>query len=47
MQGTLPVRIIFIDNQNYNNGIQLNQINGPKSDLPVTFIFSALKTSKF
>ena len=36
-------RIIFIDNQNYNNGIQLNQINGPESDLPVTFIFSALK----
>lgn len=41
--GNSAGRIIFIDNQNYNNGIQLNQINGPESDLPVTFIFSALK----
>ena len=32
-----------INEVNYNNGIQLNQINGPESDLPVTFIFSALK----
>ena len=41
--GNSAGRIIFIDNQNYNHGIQLNQINGPESDLPVTFIFSALK----